>query len=226
MWTENVPDDGDGGAFFAADSPDLGNCRGGSNDQSGVVRLESPPIALPLATRPVLTFDHYVATEDRVDGGNLKISVNGGAFELVSGDAFIFNAYNDELRAPQWNDNPLAGEKAFVGTNATTYRGSWGQSQVDLGAYARGGDSIVLRFDFGTDGCNGQDGWYVDNLRLVMQARERQGGTRTTTRPLRRRVRSGPASAGPVQAPRNSRLRRWGRRLRPYSHRASAAELN
>jgi Zn-dependent metalloprotease len=183
LWTESVPDGGDGGAFYAMDSPDLGNCQSGSNDQSGVVRLDSPSIALPLATRPVLTFDHYVATEDRVDGGNLKISVNGGAFELVSGNAFIFNSYNDELRAPQWNDNPLAGEQAFVGTNATTYRGSWGESQVDLSAYAHGGDSVVLRFDFGTDGCNGQDGWYVDNVRLVMQARERQGGTRITPAP-------------------------------------------
>ncbi len=50
-------------------------------------------------------------------------------------------------------------------------------------AYARGGDTIVLRFDFGTDGCNGQDGWYVDNVRLVMQPRERQGGSRITPAP-------------------------------------------
>jgi len=183
IWTEVVPDGGYGGAFFAMDSPDLGNCQSGSNDQSGVVHLDSPSIALPIATRPVLSFDHYVATEDRVDGGNLKISVNGGAFELVSGDAFLFNAYNDELLAAQWNDNPLAGEEAFIGTNATTYRGSWGQSQIDLSTYARGGDTIVLRFDFGTDGCEGQDGWYVDNIRLVMQARERQGGSRITPSP-------------------------------------------
>jgi len=183
LWTQTVPDGGDGGAFYAMDSPVLGDCRAGSNDQSGVVHLDSPSIVLPLATRPVLTFDHYVATEDRVDGGNLKISVNGGAFELVEGDAFLFNAYNDELRAAQWNDNPMAGEDAFIGTNATTYRGSWGQSQVDLSAYAHGGDTIVLRFDFGTDGCNGQDGWYVDNVRLVMQSRERQGGSRITPAP-------------------------------------------
>jgi Zn-dependent metalloprotease len=183
IWTEDVPEGGTGGAFYAMDNPEVGNCQAGSDDQSGVVHLDSPSIVLPMGTRPLLTFDHFVATEDRVDGGNLKISVNGGAFELVPGDAFVFNPYNDELRAPQWNDNPLAGEEAFVGTNATTYRGSWGQSQVDLGGQARGGDTIVLRFDFGTDGCNGQDGWYVDNVRLVMQPRERQGGTRTSVSP-------------------------------------------
>ena len=183
LWTEAVPQGGQGGAFYAVDSPTAGNCQAGSDDQSGVVHLDSPAIELPLATRPVLLFDHYVATEDRVDGGNLKISVNGGPFEVVPSDAFLFNPYNDELRLPQWNDNPMAGEEAFIGTDATTYRGSWGQSQVHLGSLVVGGDTIVLRFDFGTDGCGGQDGWYVDNVRLIMEPRERQSGPRVTAAP-------------------------------------------
>ena len=29
------------------------------------------------------------------------------------------------------------------------------------------GDRIVLRFDFGVDGCNGAVGWYVDNIGLI-----------------------------------------------------------
>ena len=183
IWTETVPEGGDGGAFFAINSPEIGNCQAGSDDQSGVMHLDTPAIVLPLATRPILLFDHYVATEERVDGGNVKISVNGGAFELVGSDAFIFNPYNDTLRLPQWNDNPLAGQEAFVGTNAHTTRGSWGQSQVNLGAYAGPGDTIVLRFDFGTDGCEGQDGWYVDNVKVVVSPRERQGGSRVTPAP-------------------------------------------
>ena len=180
IWTQIVPEGGDGGAFFAIDSPEVGNCQAGSNDQSGVMHLDTPVIELPLGLRPVLLFDHYVATEERVDGGNIKISVNGGAFELVESDSFIFNPYNDTLRLPQWNDNPLAGQEAFVGTNAKTYRGSWGQSQIDLSAHARGGDTIVVRFDFGTDGCEGQDGWYVDNVKVVVSPRERQGGSRVS----------------------------------------------
>jgi len=183
LWTELVPDGGDGGAFFAADSSEIGNCQAGVDDQSGVTHLDSPVITLPLGSRPFLLFDHYVATEERVDGGNLKISVNGGAFELVPADAFLFNAYNDELRAAQWNDNPLAGEAAFVGTDATTYRGSWGRSHVDLSARAGAGDTIVLRFDFGTDGCEGQDGWYIDNVKIVMNPRDRQGGSRVVPSP-------------------------------------------
>ncbi|MEE4272380.1 MAG: M4 family metallopeptidase [Thermoanaerobaculales bacterium] len=180
VWTETTPPGGDGGAFYAADDPMLGNCNAGSNDQSGVVHLESPAIELPMAARPVVLFDHYVATEDRVDGGNLKVSVNGGPFTLVPSEAFLFNPYNDVLRQPNWNDNPLAGEEAFVGTNETTYRGSWGQSQVNLGSMASGGDTIVLRFDFGTDGCGGNDGWYVDNVKVVMEPRQRGAGGRAT----------------------------------------------
>jgi len=183
VWTEAVPEGGQGGAFYAIDSPTAGNCQAGSDDQSGVVRLASPAIELPLATRPILLFDHYVATEDPVDGGNLKISVNGGPFEVVPSKAFLFNPYNDELRPSQWNDNPMAGEEAFIGTDATTYKGSWGQSQVHLGSLVVGGDTIVLRFDFGTDGCAGQDGWYVDNVRLIMEPRERQSGPRITAAP-------------------------------------------
>ncbi|MCU0304490.1 MAG: M4 family metallopeptidase [Thermoanaerobaculales bacterium] len=178
VWTTDAPEGADGGVFYAIDSPHIGDCRPGSDDQSGVMYLDSPPIVLPSATRPVLRFDHYVATEERLDGGNLKISVDGGPFELVPTEAFLFNPYNDVLRQPQWNDNPLAGEPAFVGTDATTYRGSWGQSQVDLGGLAGPGQTVVLRFAFGTDGCNGQDGWYVDNVVLTMQPPHRGGGGR------------------------------------------------
>ncbi len=179
-WTENVPTGGNGGAFFALDSPTLGNCREGDDDQSGVVHLDSPAITLPDGTRPVMVFDHYLATEKRVDGGNLKISVNGGPFVVVPSSAFLFNPYNDVLRPAPSNDNPMAGEEAFVGTDATTHRGSWGQSQVHLGDLVRGGDTIVLRFDFGTDGCSGQDGWYVDNVRFTMEPRQRTGARRVT----------------------------------------------
>lgn len=183
IWTDQAPDGAVGGVFYAMNSPTLGNCQAGSDDQSGVMYLESPAIELPFGTRPIVTFDHYVATEKRVDGGNLKISVNGGPFVLVPAEAFLFNPYNDVLREPEWNDNPLAGEGAFVGTDATTYRGSWGQSQAHLGGLASVGDTVVLRFDFGADGCNGQDGWYLDNVRLIMQPRERLGTKRVAPQP-------------------------------------------
>jgi Zn-dependent metalloprotease len=158
-----------GSAAFGEDLQ-IGNCDGGAGDVSGVMRLQSPSIKLPSSTilSPRLTFEHYVATEQGWDGGNLKISINGGAFQLVPPAAFIFNPYNQLLNsAAQGNTNPLAGQPGYTGTDGGQVFSSWGQSQVDLTlAGAKPGDSIVLRFDFGMDGCTGVDGWYVDDIKV------------------------------------------------------------
>ena len=60
----------------------------------------------------------------------------------------------------------MAGERAFTGSDGGEVTGSWGQSRIDLSPYAGAGDTIRIRFDFGVDGCNGLDGWYVDNVRV------------------------------------------------------------
>jgi hypothetical protein len=112
-----------------------------------------------------MAFDHWVATEAGWDGGNLKISVNGGPWQLVAPGDFIYNPYNASLfTAAQGNTNPIAGEPAFTGADGGSVTGSWGRSIIDLGPYAQPNDKIVLRFDMGTDGCNGAVGWYVDDL--------------------------------------------------------------
>ena len=162
-----------GRAGTAAFGEDLqqGNCDGGAGDVSGVMRLQSPPILIPGAANlsPRLTFEHYFATEQGWDGGNLKISINGGAFDVVPTTAFIFNPYTATLQtAAAGNTNPLAGQPAFTGTDGGEVDGSWGQSQVDLTkAGVKAGDSIQLRFDMGMDGCTGIDGWYVDDIKVL-----------------------------------------------------------
>ena len=150
---------------FAAFGPDpvLGDC--GADTEAGVVALDSPPIALPNGEVPHVAFDHWVATEAGWDGGNLKVSVNGGAWTLVPGSAYAFNPYNGAINGGA-NDNPLADEQAFTGADGGSAGGSWGQSQVDLFGLALPGDSVQLRFDLGTDGCNGVVGWYVDDVRV------------------------------------------------------------
>jgi Zn-dependent metalloprotease len=171
----SLPGGRSGAAAYAA-GPDAGNCDHGDGDISGVMRLESPAIHLPAAgiQGPRLTFDHYVLTELNFDGGNLKISVNGGAYALVPKTAFVFNPYNTTLEPPTTgtppvprNTNPLAGQDAFSGTDGGQVFGSWGQSQIDLTKIGvNPGDTIRLRFDFGRDGCGGIDGWYVDDVKV------------------------------------------------------------
>jgi hypothetical protein len=161
-----LPPGHEGSAAFGAD-PDIGDCGAGENDVSGVMRMESPPITLPAGTLR-LSFDHYVATEQGWDGGNVSISVNGRGYSVIPASAFLFNPYNATLQtAAAGNTNPLAGQPGFTGTDAGELFSSWGTSIIDLaatGARIRTGDTVQFRFDMGMDGCTGIDGWYVDNV--------------------------------------------------------------
>ncbi len=167
--TSSLPGGHSGTAAFGEDI-DGGDCGGGAGDISGFMSLTSPSIEIPGAARlsPRLTFEHYVATEAGWDGGNIKLSINGGAFGVIPAAAFQFNPYNATLQtAAAGNTNPLAGQPAFTGTDGGEVHGSWGLSQINLKtAGVVPGDTIQIRFDFGMDGCTGIDGWYVDNIKL------------------------------------------------------------
>ncbi|MCD4749525.1 MAG: M4 family metallopeptidase [Thermoanaerobaculales bacterium] len=173
VWTPSPPNGSEGdGAMFALDSFFIGDCHPGSDDQSGVMHLDTPPITMPEGYSGVtLVVDHYVATESRYDGGLLAASVNEGPFEPVPLTSFVHNFYSSRLQsASAGNTNPLAGLWAFNGTDGGSLGGSWGQSQLDLRVIAQPGQSIRLRFSFGVDGCNGIDGWYLDRVQVLKNA--------------------------------------------------------
>lgn len=153
-----------GYAMFAKDIQG-GTCAPGG-DESGLQRLESPEITIPAdASSPRLTFDHWVATEAGYDGGNLKISVNGGAWQLVKAADFVYNPYNTTMATEAaGNTSPLAGQPGFSGSDAGGVSGSWGRSIVNLAPYAKANDKVKLRFELGNDGCGGTFGWYLDDF--------------------------------------------------------------
>lgn len=165
----SLPGGRSGSAAFGTD-PIAGSCSGGAGDFSGVMRMASTDITIPASSTapPRLAFDHYVATEAGWDGGNVKMSVNGGAYNVIPPAAFTFNSYNANLQsAGAGNTNPLAGQPAFTGSDGGELSGSWGQSQVDLGAAGVvPGDTVSVRYDMGMDGCNGLEGWYVDDVQV------------------------------------------------------------
>ena len=172
-WTQasTLPGGVGGSAAFGAD-PNAGNCDGGAGDISGMMSLESPVIHIPNSKTfgpHFITFEHYVATEAGWDGGNLKISINGGPYTVVPSSAYKFNPNNTTLQtAAAGNTNPLAGQPGFSGTDGGSLFGSWGQSQINLTTLGVvPGDNIRLRFDMGMDGCTGNDGWYVDNVTVA-----------------------------------------------------------
>ncbi|WP_082504504.1 M4 family metallopeptidase [Chryseobacterium sp. Leaf313] len=152
-----------GKAIFGID-PNNGNCS--TNFQNGILRLESPLITFPAYTAGnyEMAFNHYVATEASYDGGNIKYSLNGGAWTLVPSSAFTLNPYNTNLATAQ-NDNPLSGQAAFNGMDKGELESTWGQSIVNLTTLGvTPGSNIKFRFEMGTDGCGGVDGWYIDEI--------------------------------------------------------------
>ena len=173
-WTRvgELPDERPGSAYFAPD-PRNGDCVTGlpGDDDTGVLVLESPLLTLPIGLPARFAFDHWIASEARWDGGNLRLSVDGGPFAALPVESYLFNPPNGTLLGPELNTNPLAGEAAFHGTDEGSNSGSWGRSIVDLAGRVAPGQPFRLRFEFGTDLCFGSDlGWYVDDLRLAVCA--------------------------------------------------------
>ncbi|KAB2958783.1 MAG: hypothetical protein F9K18_11885, partial [Thermoanaerobaculia bacterium] len=173
-WTRvaGLPGGRPGHAFFAPD-PRNGECATGQrgDDESGVLVLESPELVVPVGRPARLLFEHYAATEKDWDGGNLRLSVAGGPWQLVPVGAFRFNAYTGPTFGPSMSSNPNAGEEAFHGTDEGSNSGSWGRSIVDLVGLVAPGERFRLRFEFGSDYCWGSTlGWWVDDVRLVVCA--------------------------------------------------------
>jgi hypothetical protein len=130
---------------FAADPPFV-------TDNS----LVSPAIFISSAGAQ-LTFRHSYNVETGYDGGVLEIAINGGGFTdlLSAGGAFLTNGYNQTLS--QYYQNPLAGRAAWSGNSA-------GFVTTTAELPATPGQSIQLRWRFGSDNSFGVVGWYVDNI--------------------------------------------------------------
>ncbi|MFT5040543.1 MAG: bacillolysin [Hyphomicrobiaceae bacterium] len=166
--TASLPAGRAGSGVYGPD-PLFGDCQ--ADLDNGIIYLQSPPIVIPGGTPAAvrLAFDHYVSTEPNWDGGNLKYSTDGVNFFLIPSGAFVFNAYNTTLNsaAGDGNDNPMESEPAFSGSDAGTVAGSWGQTQINLAAVGVApGETVHFRWELGTDGCNGFDGWYVDDVHI------------------------------------------------------------
>ena len=162
-----APGDHAGGVAYGP-APDRGDCSGGANDFSSSDSIISPAVTVPAGDQAVrMAFDHYVSTESGYDGGNVKISINNGAYTVIPASAYVFNKPT-KLADASTNTNPLAGQEGFTGTDGGKIGGSWGTSQVDLTkAGVKPGDTITFRFDIGRDGCGGLEGWAVDNIEVV-----------------------------------------------------------
>ncbi len=123
--------------------------------------LDSPALDLKNMSQIWLSFWHWYEFEYSRgalwDGGNVKISVNGGPFEVIKpndgydGTIDSFNSF-------------LKNQPAFGG--ALTNGNFWHQDFFDLSAYAN--QTIVIRFHIGSDDNTPASGWYIDDVQIFM----------------------------------------------------------
>lgn len=108
--------------------------------------------------KPGMMFWHYYRTEADFDGGILEISTDDGTtWTYIPAENFIENGYTTTLAN---SDNPLSGFMAFSG-----FGNGWQRVLVDLSDYA--GQTVKVRFRFGTNSSNGREGWLVDDIALL-----------------------------------------------------------
>jgi hypothetical protein len=135
--------------------------------------VDSRPITISSATS-VLSFRNRYQTEYDPppaekfwDGFVLEVSVNGGGFvdvtdPNISAGPFTAGGYNGEIDGTA--SNPLAGRPAWCGTSGGTLGSPvYIDSRINL-APALNGQTIKLRFRFGTDEAQTAPGAWIDGL--------------------------------------------------------------
>ncbi|WP_126688165.1 M4 family metallopeptidase [Nocardioides ferulae] len=168
-WRATAQAPATGSKVAYAPAPDAGDCSTGPNDISSSNGLISPRVKVPGGVGRFLEFRHYVATEAGYDGGTVMVKVNKGKWKVVPAGAYEFNEPGQIASAAEGNTNPLAGEPGFTGTDGGVVTGSWGTSIVNLKKVGvNAGDKVRVRFEMGRDGCGGIDGWYVDDVKVVV----------------------------------------------------------
>jgi len=112
--------------------------------------LTTPTITLPAADGAELRFWQWYEIEPGWDGGNIKVAVDGGAFNLVT-------------PTPNYNDPTIT---ALNDTPGFTGSADWHEVVVDLTPYA--GHSVAVRWTLGTDGSEVRRGWYLDDVLVTV----------------------------------------------------------
>ena len=116
-------------------------------------RLMSVPILLD--EDYIMEICHYYDIESYWDGGNVKISTDGGAtFTLIYPEA----GYPEDAMSTA--NCAIPGEPGFSGAS-----GAWVQDYFDLSDYT--GNTVIIAFDFGSDGSVNYPGWYIKWLKVL-----------------------------------------------------------
>ncbi len=156
VWEWGTPTSGPGGAHSGVNL--WATVLGGTYPNNANATLDVRPITLS-ASKPyaVLSIWHWYEMEGaytRFDGGNVKVSADGGMNWTV---LTPIGGYDGTAST---SNKGIPGEPCFSGYDDMF----WQQELFDLSPY--GGQTVVVRFHFGSDGSVYKAGWYIDDVML------------------------------------------------------------
>ncbi len=132
-----------------------GTILSGNYTQGPLLSSLTMPLSRVFSNRASFSFWQWYEIQSRYDGGNVKISVNQGPFQIIQ----PVGSYPPPIIYSGFG-NPLAGQAGYSSVGGTT----WSKATFDLTGVASEGDSIAIRFDFGADNSIQYRGWYVDDF--------------------------------------------------------------
>jgi hypothetical protein len=146
-----------GGVWFAA-----GHKLCGGSEAS---RLDTPTVTVEHAHEVFVVFKHRYSFEyDGLvhhDGGQLRLSTNGGSYTPVPASSFLANGYTGVVQG----QNRLGGQEAFVGTLRGHQSGYYTTSVLSLGQFDVG-TTLSLQFIVAWDDCTSGNypDWEIDGV--------------------------------------------------------------
>jgi hypothetical protein len=152
--------DGATGKWVADGSSD--SCGGPYNS-----RLNSQPFTLNQDGAVSLSFSHrYSFESDLYDGGQVRISVNGGAFTAVPAENFTANGYANGTII---GNGILLGKRAFALDSPDYAAETFITSKALLGTFSKN-DTLVVQFLGGWDECSSgkHPNWVLDSLKMEL----------------------------------------------------------
>ncbi|MCK5407298.1 MAG: immune inhibitor A, partial [Candidatus Krumholzibacteria bacterium] len=125
----------------------------GDYSSSSNSKLETPALIVPgSGAYAQLTYWQWYYIETNYDGGNVKISTDGGSsWTILTPDI----GYNGTATS---GNAGIPGEACFTGYN----NDEWHKVTMDLTAYR--GQSVMIRWHFGSDSSVQRTGWYIDDV--------------------------------------------------------------